>query len=130
MGRGWGVEAGALAGPARFRELPARLQVEQLVGPVHAGLQRPMTPMCRPTPADEQTEALVQMRSDLLDGQGAYARRRQLEREGNAVQPLTDLHHGGCGAIGEREVRRSVANPGVVCFTHKFSYKNSGIGRR
>ena len=64
----------------------------------------------RSGPADEQPESVPQPTGDLGDGELARARRRQLDCQGYAVQPSTDL---GCGLADgpEREVGKGGSGP-------------------
>ena len=64
-------------------------------------------PWQRAVTAGEQLEAVVQFRADLLRGEQLHARRRQLDRQRDAIQAATDLAHRLCGPLVQYEVRRN-----------------------
>ena len=75
---------------------------QQVVAPVERRPQRLLARQRRPAAAGQQPEAVVQPGGDLLDRQRRHPRRRQLERQRDAVQPPADLRH-------RRRVRRRSA---------------------
>ena len=89
---------------SRRSERPLRLG-QQVVAPVERRPQRLLARQRRPAAAGQQPEAVVQPRGDLLDRQRPHPRRRQLERQRDAVQPPADRGH------RRRVRRRSSANP-------------------
>jgi hypothetical protein len=65
----------------------------------------------RATTAGQQAEALVEPSRELIDTQRGHPRRRQFQRQGNSIQPCTDLHNGGRVAFTEHEVRLNSQRP-------------------
>jgi len=57
----------------------------------------------RAAPAGEQPESLVQAGGDLIDGEALHARRGQLERERQPIEPAAHLRHGGGVALRHAE---------------------------
>ena len=51
----------------------------------------------------EQAEDLVQPGGDLVEREHARARRGQLDRQGDAIQPLADARHKGGIALSQRK---------------------------
>ena len=80
-----------------------------VVAPLDGRAQRLLARQRGPAAAGEQAEAVVELGQDLLDPQHAGARRRQLERQRDAVEPPADLGDGRRVGVGERELGRDLA---------------------
>ena len=78
-------------------------RVEQRVAPVDGFAQRPVPRHGRSAGGDEQLEGVVEPSRDLLGREHAHSRRRQLDRQRNAVEPPTDLRDRGGVRVIERE---------------------------
>ena len=76
------------------------------MAPVHRGAQRLLVQGGGAAPGGEQPEAVPQAGGDLLHGEDAGPRRRQLQGQGQPVQAGADLGHGG-------GVRRREGEPGA-----------------
>ena len=87
------------------QQRPLRLG-EQVVAPVDQRPQRLLAGQRRAAAAGQQPEAVVQPRRDLLHRQRLHPRRRQLDRQRDAVQPLADLRHGRRVLLRECELGR------------------------
>ena len=83
-------------------EHPFRLG-QQVVTPVDRRPQPLLAGQGRPAPARQQPEAVVQARGNLLGRQQADPRRRQFNRQRDAIQPGTELHDGGRVRAGNGE---------------------------
>ena len=83
---------------------------EQLVAPVQGRRQRPVPGQGGPAAARQQPEAVVQPGRDLLHRQRPHPGRRQLDRQGDAVQPAADLGHRG--RVRARRGRSRARPPG------------------
>ena len=59
----------------------------------------------RAAAASQQPETLIQPKRDLLGGQRLDSRRCELQRQWNAVESTTYLHHSRCVASRQREPR-------------------------
>ena len=67
---------------------------EQVVAPVEGRFQRRCRPIGVRSRPREQSKAIVEPGVDLLDRQDLQPRRRQLDRQRDAVEPPADLGHG------------------------------------
>jgi hypothetical protein len=67
--------------------------VEQVVGPLHR-LAQGLVSRQAAAPTREQPETVVEPATNLLGGHRNHAGRRQLDREGDAVEPPADLRDG------------------------------------
>jgi hypothetical protein len=84
------------------RAFPIR---QQVIAPVDRCLERLLARQHRPRATGEQAETIVEARGDLFDGQPAHARRRELDRERDSLESVTDLRHSGRVVARDREVR-------------------------
>ena len=78
--------------------------LQELVAPVHRRAQRllPLREVARP--AAEQAQPVAQSIPEHVGREQAQARRRQLDRQGQAVQAAADLGHGRSVVVGQLEV--------------------------
>jgi len=67
---------------------------EQLIAPVDGGLQCLLSAHGGAMATGQQPKAVVEACSDLVDAECGEASSRQLDRQWNAVEPLTDLRGG------------------------------------
>ena len=102
-------EAAVERGQAAQQHLLAR--AEQRVAPLHRRSQRAVARQRRAAPRGEQAEGVVEAVRDLLGRQHAHARRGELDRERDAVEPPADLGHGRRVARRQRERRRRGLRP-------------------
>lgn len=63
---------------------------EKAIAPIHGSAQGLVSFQGGATAAGEQAEAIVEFCVDMDDGKESHARRRQFDRERNAVEPLAD----------------------------------------
>jgi hypothetical protein len=82
------------------------LVAEQLVAPVHRGLERLVALERRAGAPGQQPEAVRQPLQELPGWQGAHAGGGQLDGQGEAVQPGTDLRDRRRVPLGDGERRR------------------------
>src|SRR5687768_18577022 len=75
-------------------------------------------------PAGQEAEAIVQPRANLIHREHLDARRRELERQRNAVQAATDLQHRRNVPGGECEVRLRAAGS-----VYEQTHRSRGPGR-
>ena len=81
---------------------------EELVAPVDGRLQGAVAGERGAAPVGEQAEAIVEPRRDLRDREHPRARRRELDGERDAVEPLADLgHHGRVVALARALLEES-----------------------
>jgi hypothetical protein len=66
-----------------------------------------MARQSRATAIGEQPKAIIQSCGNLLDGQHSDARRRQFDRQRDAIQPMTHLRDGWGVIVCYREIERS-----------------------
>ena len=64
---------------------------EQVIAPIDQSPQRLLPRERRLIARPQQPKAIVQPRGDVVDGHRAHARRRELKRQGYAVQATTNL---------------------------------------
>ena len=114
---------------------PAHLLVEQFDAPGDRRLECPVPRQCRsPTPC-QQAEGIGQAIQDLMWCQRSGARRSQLDRQWNAVEPAADLgddltvvslqidpRPGGLGPLDEK--------PGRVRPFEQCRVERTGVGRQ
>ena len=109
------------ANTASRRNSAARASSQEVVAPVDQRAQRLLARQRGAVAAGQQPEAIVQALGDLLDRQRAHARRGELDRERNAVEPPADVRRlparsasvtrsAGCAAVARSTNRRTAAN--------------------
>jgi hypothetical protein len=82
-----------------------------MVRPVDERLQGLLPEQRRSDPARQETEAIVHTLRDLLHAHRAHARRRQFDRQRDAVQTTTGLRDGSGVLSGQAEVGSMGARP-------------------
>jgi hypothetical protein len=70
-----------------------------------------MAGQCRAAPAREQAEAIIQAGRDLVHGKHRHAGGRQLDGQGDPVEPPADLRDCGRVGGGERELGLPLPRP-------------------
>ena len=85
--------------------------IQQVPTPFHDGTQRAVARHRGSAPAREQPEAVVDPGGDRGHRQDAQPRRRQFDRQRQAVQPADDLDHGSDGRAVDDEARAGRGRP-------------------
>ena len=76
---------------------------EQAVAPFDQSVERLLARQGGAATAGQETEALIKAASELIDGQHFEPRHRQLDRQGDAIEPAADRRDGSGIGIGESE---------------------------
>ena len=86
-------------------EYPLLAVIQQPVAPLHRGRQRPLPRRCRPVPAGQQREPVIDPVQQPRHAQRLHPRRGQLDRQRHPVQPGHQPRHHRAGLPVQREPR-------------------------
>ena len=84
---------------------------QQFMAPVNRRLERLLPAQPGPSAIGQEAKAIVQPSGQLPDAQSRHASGGQFERQRDAIQPLTDLHHGGRVLRRHGEARLRLLGP-------------------
>ena len=94
----------------RAEHPPLRL-TQQLVTPLHGGLQRPLPRRRQPVPPGQQRQPVTNPVQQLRHPERLDPRRRQLDRQRHPVQPRHQPRHHRPGRAAQREPRVHLPGP-------------------